>query len=201
MLFFQKKPSRGIAIAIVLIFAAIGGGALTGLAEPTHAASAMSPVDRLIAEDAIRQQIVLYSLLADGDGEQPKNTRALADAILAPGFESEVFLPDGTQKGAPVGREEIRAHVAPADPSNATAGRHFLVSTYFDEVTPATAKTRTTAVQFVITKSVKGADCQKPGAEGCGGQIVRSMTFVYHDTWAKTPKGWMKTHSILRGDE
>ena len=202
----------GLALAVGLI---VGRESMTGLARPAQAAGMMAPIERLIAEDEIRQQVALYGLLADGDGLDRKNVRALADKIMTPDTINEIYPVTGPiaemrgrdAVGGPVRRPPAPAAatavpVPPAPPTSpaTTAGRHFLVSTYFDEITPTEARTRTTAIHFDMTKNMIGPECRKSGEDACGGRVVKGSMWVYHTIWIKTAEGWQMSANRLRND-
>jgi hypothetical protein len=194
----SRRLSAALMLALVGFFAV---ATVAAIGRNGHASeAALSPIDRLVAEDAIRQQIALYELLADGDGEQPKDIAALADRIMAPAIVNDVYYSNGDLKAHSVGRDPVKATRA-APSASPVAVKHFLVSTYFDEITPTTAKTRTTAMRVHVTKNLLGADCQKAGEDACGGRVTHLVLFIYHDSWTKTPDGWEKTQSRLRGDD
>jgi hypothetical protein len=191
---FHAVASCTLAIVLSL------GGSGAAFAAPPRPVRGMSALDRLVAEDEIRQKVALFALYADGDGEKPKDVRALADQLLTPDVVVEVISGLGVSQSRTVGRDAVVAATAPALPNQPTAGRHFVVATYFDDITPSTAHTRTTALYVNVTRNMVGADCQKAGLDACGGRVVRSVLLVYHDTWVKGDAGWQKSHSVLRLD-
>jgi hypothetical protein len=195
----SKYVGLGAALGLTILAAGLAVTHAPGSARA--AAAAMSPLDRLVAEDEMRQKLALYAMDADGDGAQPKNIRELADVTLTPDVVSDLYFPNGALQGHSVGRDAIVTGTAPANPASPIAGRHFLVSVYFDEVTPTTAKSRTTSVHFDITKNMLGADCKKAGEGACGGRVVDAMTVVYHSSWVKTKDGWQMANNVIRRDD
>ena len=153
-----------------------------------RASAGMSPLDRLVAESEIREQMARFELYADGDGVQGRDFRQLADQLHAPEF---TIGPRKMTRDEMV--EESSAQVF--DPT--LISRHYLVSTSFDELTASTAKTRTTALFMRLTRNMLGADCKKAGEDACGGRVVHAAVWVYHDSWAKTAAGWQKTAARL----
>lgn len=112
------------------------------------------------------------------------------------------YYPDGTEQMRLDGREAIfntfgrRSGPGAITPS-ATAARHFFVNTVFDELTPTTAKTRTSAL---IQVSKRDQDGSKKEGRLNGSQPVISAILVYHDTWVLDGGEWKKKLSILRRD-
>ena len=182
-------------LAAVLILACAGAGPATA------AAIGMAPIDRLVAEDDIRQQLALYALLADGDGISPKDIDTLATKITAPDVVTEIFPADGGPPTHTVGRAAVigpRPTGTPPPPTNVS--RHYLVDTYFDEITPTTARTRTTSVHFNLTKNLVGKDCLQRGAGACGGQVNKVTMWTYHMRWVKNADGWQIGYNALHMD-
>ena len=168
------------------------------LAGFSAAAPVLSPVEKLVIENDINQQIILYGLLADGDGTSGKDVRGLADKTLAPDVVTDVILPGGKVISHTTTSEAVVAST-PALVDRPSAGRHFMVATYFDEVTASTAKTRTTTLYIEAIKNT-GPGCETRGPDACGGRVTHAVTLVYHDTWKKTASGWKKTQSALYRD-
>ncbi|MCB2106276.1 MAG: nuclear transport factor 2 family protein [Rhodobacteraceae bacterium] len=163
-------------------------------------AAEMSAVDQLVAQNAITQQITLYTLLVDGDGVNKPDPRTWADRLFTDDAVFEIYGANGKMRSRQSGREEIYQGLVnnPALPEG-VFGRHFNVATYFDELTPSTAKVRTVTTMVTGTQS-KPTGCEKLGDEGCGGRAIRVTGFVYHDTFTKTPEGWKKSYSIIHSD-
>ncbi len=197
----RKNRVRNFAVGVGLL--ALGAVAYNGFTPPTRAAAGMSPIDRVVAESEINQQLALYTLLDDGDGLNKPDIRGLVDKLYVKDGSFDNYSWDGKLGFKRPGREVIyqRAteHAVPGD--GPISDRHFNVATYFDELTPTAAKTRTVALVLKITRNMLGADCKKAGEDACGGRVVFASTFVYHDTWAKTAEGWQKTQSDLRSDQ
>ena len=154
-------------------------------------AEGMSPIDRLIARDEIRQQIALFALLADGDGVRPKDTRALADRIMAPDVVVEIFRPGDLLPITMLGRAAVAGPPLVAPPAEPTVARHYMVETYFEELTSGTARTITTAVHFRLTRASDGID---------GGLPTKITMVTYHMTWRKAAEGWLVTYNGLHAD-
>jgi hypothetical protein len=197
---------RRWGLTVAAVCAAWGAGRLSSPDLVAHAgpSAGATPLERLLIEDDIRQKIVLYSLYADGDGVggRPRDLRTLADTLMTPDVVSESYPANG---GAPLilnGRDVVAQSHAELDPDRArrVAGRHYLINTVFDSVTPTTAETRTPAVYFDATRNLVGSKCH-PAHEGdCGGTPVRIVLWVYHMSWRKTPQGWQIARNVLRDD-
>ena len=185
----------------LFLLAALSISLAAGAASRT---AALAPLDRLLIEDDIRQRIGLYALYADGDGAggRPRDLRTMADTLLTPDVVSEIHRANG---GAPIilkGREIVAASRPEIDPGRAhlIAGRHYLLTTVFDEITPTTAVTRTPAVYFDATRNLVGADCATAGYDACGGRPIRTVMWIYEMHWRKTADGWQIERNILRDD-
>lgn len=68
------------------------------------------------------------------------------------------------------------------------ANRHFPIDIAFDELTPTTAKTRTTTI--IMSGQANSADPTRP--------LSNSALVVYHDAWRKEGGVWRKAKSELR---
>jgi hypothetical protein len=201
--FFTKT---GVWMALL---AAAGAGMAVGqvfdlpgaIARP---APGLTPLERLMIQDEIRQKLVLYALYADGDGPggRPRNLRALADTLMTPDVVSEVHLVTGGEPAIFTGRE-IVARTPPEIPPELAAtvgGRHYLFSPVFDEVTPSRVVTRTPAIYFDATKKLHGAECRTMGPDACGQKPLKTVMWIYEMSWRKTPQGWQIARNILRDD-
>lgn len=184
---YSEPGWKKIGLAVSL-----GAGLLTGAVSAP--AAALSPVDRLVAEDEIRQQIALYGYLADGDGKNPPDIRALADRILTPDSVTDVMKAAGHSRLHLEGRKAVVDSTPPPAPDSPLVNRHNYISTYFDEITADSAKTRTTVVWFLLARQKQGVPCM---GENCTSQLRQVMTFVYHDIWRKTAEGWQKARSVI----
>jgi hypothetical protein len=169
-----------------------------------EAAAAVAPLTRLLIEDEIRQKIVLYGLYADGDGAggRPRDLVKLARTLMTPDVVSEIHPANG---GAAIifnGRDVIAKAPPEVDPDRARriAGRHYLINTVFDAVTPTTAETRTTAVYFDATRNPVGPKCHVVTDGECGGTPVKTIMWVYQMQWRKTSDGWQIARNTLRDD-
>ena len=191
---------KRFALGLIVAASVLAGGSLVAVTGHSKPVPGLSAVDKLVAEDEIRQKLVLYGLYADGDGEQPKNIRALADKLLTPDAVSETFTTLGKPGFRTQGRDALVAATPPAEVNSPNAGRHYLIGTVFDEMTPTTAKTRSTAYYINATRNMVGADCKTAGPGACGGQVNRALMFVYHMDWVKNAQGWQIQHSVLRSD-
>jgi hypothetical protein len=173
------------------------------LAPPAHAAAALTPMERLLAKEEISNKIALYGLLADGDGAggKPRNLRQMADELMTPDVTSEIYLANGSPVKIYKGRDFVAESPPeiPPDQARQIAGRHYIVETTFDDISATAARTRTTAVYFDATKLTSGP-CKQIVEGACGGKPVRTVMWVYHMTWRKTPDGWQIARNILRGD-
>lgn len=190
------------AVRWALPIAALGfGPSASAFARPVKA---LTPIERLLIQDDIRQRLVLYALYADGDGPggRPRNLRKLADTLMTPDVVSEVHLVTGGKPLIFTGREIVARTPPEVDPELAATvgGRHYLFSPYFDEVTATQVRTRTPAVYFDATKKLNGADCRTMGKDACGQKPVKTVIWVYEMTWVKTPDGWQISRNILRDD-
>jgi hypothetical protein len=132
-----------------------------------------------------------------------KDLRGLADKTFTKDDVYENFSWDGKPGNHVAGRDAFYDWTSklslPAD--DPIAHRHFVLTSYFDELTPTTAKTRTTSFVLKVTRNMLGADCKKAGEEACGGRLTSAQTFTYHNSWTKTAAGWQMSHIVLRGDE
>ena len=178
---------------------------LGGVVQTVAAAEAkLSPIERLVAEDEIRQNLALYALLADGDGIKGKDTRTLADELMTPDVVTEIYYPLGHGPVTTIGREAV-AGPAPKPTAGPVAvesvvKRHYLVDTYFEDLTPTTAKTITTSVHFDLTPNLVGKDCATRGAGACGGLPARVIMWTYHMSWVKNAAGWQIIYNALHMD-
>ncbi len=174
---------------------------------PAHAASAkggLTAMEKLLIKDEINDKITLYALYADGDGPggNPRNLKKMAETIMTPDIVSEIYLSKGGEPKIMKGRDHI-TNTAPevqSEFAKVVVGRHYLVSTVFDEITPTTVKTRTPAVYFDSSSNQVGPPCTKPEETVCGGKPIKTIMWVYHMTWTKTPDGWQISRNILRDD-
>ena len=199
-----KKDSIRRLLPFLLIGVGLVAGRATlvgGASEAHAAATAMPPLDRLVAEDEIRQKMVLYTLLADGSGEggKPRDMRALAEDLMTPDVVSEIHPINGAPVKTMTGREHI-IQTPKEQPDPALAGRHYIVGTYFDDISATIAHTRATALYFDVTRNLMGADCNKAAQDACGGRVVKGVMWIYEMTWTKTPEGWKISKNTLRDD-
>lgn len=181
----------------------LAAGALVAVPAAASAAPKLSAIDKLVAEDEIRNNLALYALLADGDGIKDKDTRTLADKLMAPDVVTEIYY---THSAAPVrilGRDAVAGpQVTPAPPGpSSSVGRHYLVETYFEDITTTTAKTVTTAVHFDLSPNAIGKECKLAGAGACGGVPSRVIMWIYHMNWVKNAVGWQISYNGLRMDD
>ncbi|WP_439486876.1 hypothetical protein [Blastomonas fulva] len=200
-----RKTAKWIIPATALL-----GGMLLGQSgwlEPAanaQTAESLTPLERLLIQDDIRQKIVLYGLYADGDGPggRPRDLRTLAYTMMTPDVVSEIHLVTGGKPLIFTGRELVANTPPEIDPELAATvgGRHYLIDTVFDEVTPTRVRTRTPAVYFDATKNLHGAKCRTMGPDACGQKPVKTVMWVYEQTWVKTPDGWQIKRNILRDD-
>ena len=203
---FGQRVVKALPVLVGLGVGLIAGANMPEFAgsSPAHAAATMSPLDKLLIEDEIRQKIALYGLYADGDGAggNPRDLRTLADDIMTEDVVSEIHVARGGPPLILKGRDVIAKSPPEIDPERArhVAGRHYLVLTSFDLVTPDTVMTRTPSVYFDATKNLVGPGCEKDPAADCGGRPVKTIMWVYHMTWKKTPQGWKIAKNTLRDD-
>jgi len=169
-------------------------GSLMALARPSKAADAMSVLDQLQAREEIRQQLVLYGLLAEGDGVNPRNTDALMDRIMSPDVLSEQYFSDGTPAFPPRrGRGDNKKYSQPPRDLTQIGEQHYTLGIYFDELTPTTARTRSQHMFLTVWKDVPHDGCKTE----CGGIIKHLQMNNYFDTWQKTPQGWLKVKTVI----
>jgi hypothetical protein len=190
-------PSAAFAAGLML--GHLPAGSLAGAAPAT---TPVSPFERLVAEDDIRQKIALYGLYADGDGAdgRPRDLKTLAYDLMTPDVVSEIHTAQGGPPKVLAGRDVVAKSPPENDPELAhrVAGRHYLFSTVFDDVSATTAHTRTASVYFDATKNTGGVDCAK--TNDCAGKPVKTIMWVYQMTWRKTPEGWQIARNVLRDD-
>jgi len=185
-------------VGAVLAAATLGG--LTFAAAASAAEPKFSPTDKLVAEEDIRNNLALYALLADGDGIKGKDSRALADKLMAPDVVTELFFPGSKEPVRMVGREAVAGPQVVPHTGETTISRHYLVETYFESVTPTTAKTITTSVHFRLTPNLVGKDCKTGLSGNCGGVPERIIMWIYHMDWVKNASGWQVSYNGLHMD-
>jgi hypothetical protein len=181
----------------------IGVAILTPRGAEPQAGAQMSPLDILIAKDQIREQLGQYTLLLDGDG-LTRDPNKWAEKLFTEDATFQSIGPDGQllhgAKGL-VGRAEIARTFGGGPPRTGTSARppadptrpqmvfrHYPVDLVFDELTPTSAKTRTSTI--IMTGPRNYVTPNPP--------TVNPALVVYHDTWQKTADGWKKSNSILR---
>ena len=197
----HRHMLRTALVSAVAIFAGLAGVWLgsTRLSPPAVAAG-LSPVEELVAKSEINQQITLYTLLLDGDGVAKRDVRTWANRLFTEDAVFETYGGDGKLRSRQSGREDIyqqNMKTAPFPPE--ISNRHFNVATYFDELTPTTAKVRTITTVLTVTRR-QATGCVNLGDDGCGGKAIRVTSFTYHDTFTKTADGWKKSHSVIHSD-
>ena len=184
MAFSRTTTSSGRAVGALAVGLLVFACGLAGWSRTGQAADPMTPLERLIAKDEIREKISEYGFLVDGDGAVDRDFEAFANEILAP-----VTLINGKK----LTREALVAQSKTQDFNPAFDKRHLLINTTFDELTPTVAKTRTSALYVRIAKPEPG--CKKTTQYSCGGQLAYASTWVYHDVWQKTVDGWHKVEA------
>lgn len=195
---------RWVLPTVALIAGVTGTAAwMSGSAADARITAKMTPLERLLIQDDIRQRIGLYGLYTDGDGPggRPRDLHALAYTLMTPDVVSEIH-PANAPSFLLTGREVVAKTPREIDPDRAhrIAGRHYLLSTVFDRVTPTEVITRTPAVYFDATKNPVGPTC-KPAKDGdCGGTPVKTIMWIYEMHWRKTAEGWQIARNILRDD-
>jgi hypothetical protein len=152
-------------------------------------------IESALARESIREALGHYSMLLDGDGVG-RDPQTWANKLFTPDATFVLHYPDGAEQYRIEGREAIGKTFGRAG-SPKVATRHFMVNTVFDELTPTSAKTRTSAL---IQVSRRDQDCAKKDGALNGGQPVLSALIVYHDTWVLDAGEWKKKLSILRRD-
>ncbi len=152
-------------------------------------------IESALARESIREALAHYSMLLDGDGAG-RDPIKWANKLFTSDATFVLHYPDGTEQYRIEGREAIgKTFGRPGSPKTAT--RHFMVNTVFDELTPASAKTRTSAL---IQVSMRDQECGKKEGALNGVQPVLSAIIVYHDSWVFESGEWKKKLSILRRD-
>jgi hypothetical protein len=166
-----------------------------GLERALEATRMAISIESALARESIREALARYSMLLDGDGVG-RDPHAWANKLFTSDATFVLHYPDGSEQYRIEGREKIGATFGRAG-SSKVATRHFMVNTVFDELTPTSAKTRTSAL---IQVSKRDQECAKKEGALNGGQPVLSAIIVYHDTWVLESGEWKKKLSILRRD-
>jgi hypothetical protein len=182
----------------LLVAAGFLGGlvaALITLAHNGNAQSSSRVVQNLATKDAIREKLLRYSLLHDGDGAE-RNGRLWADALWSDNATFQVIYPDGMRKFGNgdvgmQGREAIYQAFGARSPAPAgLAVRHVILDPAFDSITESTATTRT------IELVVHGLPIINPPPSSADPQTTDA--YVMHDTWIKSTDGeWRKSRSLV----
>ena len=201
----SRRPRTWGWCATAVLIGWIGGSFSTAhFSTPAQAVPELAPLTRLLIEDNIRQQIALYGMYADGDGAggNSRNYHQLAQTLLTPDVVSEIYPANGNRPLIFKGRDIIANAPTDIDPERTTriAGRHYLVNTVFDTVTPTTADTRTTGVYFDATRNTIGGNCHAKVEGECGGTPIKIKMWVYQMHWRKTTQGWQISRNVLRDD-
>ncbi len=193
---FLSGLSRRTATALTLAIGFAAGGAAFMASTPApKAAATMSILDQLEAKEEIRSQLMLYGLLAEGDGFHPRDTNALMEKIMAPDVISEQYFPDGSPVFPPrQGRDENKQYTQPPRDLSKIGEQHYTVGVYFDELTPTHAKTRSQQIFITVSKNTPDPDCNNT----CGGLVKHIQMNDYFDTWEKTAQGWQKVKTVIR---
>jgi SnoaL-like domain len=161
-------------------------------AQQTKIAKGMSPIDVLMAREAIRDNWTNYSLLIDGDGVAMREAE-WAKLSFTKDFKWVWYDATGHTTG-----EVGIANMAriPAEGVNQRPWKHLPIAIKFDEITPTTAKTRTIVVMFMVPKATVPG--RPDGAAGLSTPAVpQAGQAVYHDTWRKENGIWMKSSTIV----
>ena len=161
------------------------------------AAPKWGTVDMLVAREAIRDKIALYSLLHDGDGAA-RDGRRWADAIWTTDASLQVIDQGGQRlfgngEIGMVGRETILKAFGGGVPSGVDfALRHVLTNVAFDSLTPDSSETR--LVEF----NIRGVKSQQ-AAQGTPVAPQGSVdVYIMHDTWRREGDGeWRKSRSVV----
>ncbi len=195
MNFLSGLSRRDATVLTLVIGFAAGCAAFMVATREPRAAAAMTVLEQLEAKEEIRQQLVLYGLLAEGDGHHPRDTNALMEKIMSPDVISEQYFPDGSPVFPPrQGRDENKQYTQPPRDLSKIGEQHYTVGIYFDELTPTTAKTRSQQIFITVSKNTPDDGCDNT----CGGQVKHIQMNDYFDTWAKTPQGWQKVKTVIR---
>ena len=166
-----------------------------GLERALEASRMAISIESALARESIREALAHYSMLLDGDGVG-RDPETWAKKLFTSDATFVLHYPDGSEQYRIEGREAIgKTFGRPG--SSKVATRHFMVNTVFDELTPTSAKTRTSAL---IQVSRRDQDCAKKEGVLNGGQPLLSALIVYHDTWVHDAGEWKKKLSILRRD-
>ena len=200
----RRVTKWAMPVAAVVLGLAIGSRTDLSFASPASAAPGFGPIEKLLIETDIRNRIALYTFYADGDGigGSPRDLRKLADTLMTSDVVSEIYPANGSGPIILKGRDIVAKSPPEVDPEKAAriAGRHYNVSTAFDLITPTTVQTRTASVYFDATRNRLGVGCSKAGEGACGQVPVKTVMWVYHMTWKKTPDGWQISRNVLRDD-
>jgi len=166
-----------------------------GLERALEATRMAISIESALARESIREALTHYSMLLDGDGAG-RDPITWANKLFTPDATFVLHYPDGSEQYRIEGRDAIgKTFGRPGSPKMAT--RHFMVNTVFDELTPTSARTRTSAL---IQVSMRDQECGKKEGALNGGQPVLSAIIVYHDSWVLEGGEWKKRLSILRRD-
>jgi hypothetical protein len=180
-----------------LVLAGLLGGFVAALSTPSHSDNAQSippVVQKLVTKDAIREKLLRYSLLHDGDGAG-RNGRLWAEAEWTDDATFQVIYPDGTPKLGNgdigiQGREAIYQTFGELHPPEGLAVRHVILDPAFDSITGTTASTRT--IEIVV----QGQSIGNPLPEPTHPQSISA--YVMHDVWKKSADGeWRKSRSLV----
>lgn len=161
------------------------------------AAPKWGTVDMLVAREAIRDKIALYSLLHDGDGAA-RDARRWADAIWTTDATFQVIDQGGRRlfgngEIGMVGRETILGAFGGGVPSGVDfALRHVLTNVAFDSLTPDSAETRLVEFNIRGVKSQQAAEGTPVAPQG------PVDVYIMHDTWRRESDGeWRKSRSVV----
>lgn len=188
-----------LAFAIAIALAGAGGLAATSIPE-ARAQAAEGPlpanakplqgIDRLEAEEYVRDRIASYALLYDGDGLK-EDRAAWAATTYWPDAHFILYDQSGVKVLDVGGAAAIFQLFGRSGPRPSTSSqRHGLFNVYFEELTQNQVRTKT--VEYLVN-GVKG-----PPAPG--EQQVALPHYIFHDTWARSsadPRVWRKTNQTV----
>jgi hypothetical protein len=180
-------PGMGM-IGVEAIAARYGGGMtpFPPCAEPAPRPGAgMQALDVLVAKDRIRERLTQYTLLLDGDGVSRPDLRRWAQDLFVENATFQSFGTAGPLFAGLNGRSAIEAHFAKSLPN--LIRRHFFVNTAFDDLTPTTAKTRTTGITMYGRTE-----------QGNAPLIPALVETVTHLTWRNSDRGWQIVRAEVR---
>lgn len=182
-----------LAIAISIAFVSVAFSEAPKAANESFPAAKqpMSKLDILLVKQDIVDALAAYSFAWDGDPLKPEgNPEAWADIFV----EDGVFQAIGTD-GVVMDRWVSRAEridcakklgVGSKKMADPLKMKHLMQQFMWDEITPTTAKTRTSVIIPVVNNAA--------------GAVTAMPMGVYYDIWVKTETGWKISSRTFRFD-